>query len=208
MPNGELMQMDSSQPASPKKSTRKRGKKAKSQNPGSGPNINNRNSLGQKNKNQKTAKGRNSSMKESKYPSDKNQLQCMKYKTSLCRHWEQYKTCALGNACSFAHGDFEKRNVKDPLPQTFPGKEYIGAVHSNYKTQICKNFETNGSCKYGNMCCFAHGEHQMRSLTDPMPMIPQEVLLYSPPKMRMPQAIGEGQVNHQQLQQQPEFFSQ
>ena len=27
-----------------------------------------------------------------------------KYKTSLCKHWELYKTCSLGNMCSFAHG--------------------------------------------------------------------------------------------------------
>ena len=29
----------------------------------------------------------------------------IKYKTSMCRHWEQTKTCALGEACAFAHGE-------------------------------------------------------------------------------------------------------
>jgi hypothetical protein len=34
----------------------------------------------------------------------KKQKNQVPYKTSLCKHWELYKTCSLGNMCSFAHG--------------------------------------------------------------------------------------------------------
>ena len=88
----------------------------------------------------------------------------------MCRHWEQYGTCALGAACSFAHGVQERRSEHDPLPESFPGIENVGAVHSNYKTRICKNFEFHGSCKFGDHCGFAHGQHQLRGLTDPLPI--------------------------------------
>ena len=37
----------------------------------------------------------------------------IKYKTTLCRHYEELGTCSLADACSFAHGDVEKRGIND-----------------------------------------------------------------------------------------------
>ena len=37
----------------------------------------------------------------------------VKYKTTMCRHWELTQTCALGDACAFAHGGDEKRGIND-----------------------------------------------------------------------------------------------
>ena len=122
---------------------------------------------------------------KSQAPADQAQLPLIKYKTKLCRHWQLTNTCALGDACSFAHGNEELRKFDDPVPKSFPGLEYVGAVHSNYKTQICRNFELNGMCSFGNLCCFAHGKEELRALTQPMPAIPPEVLIYGPPKMRL-----------------------
>jgi hypothetical protein len=31
-----------------------------------------------------------------------------------------------------------------------------------YKTEICKNFEINKTCKWGASCCFAHGREELR----------------------------------------------
>ena len=42
--------------------------------------------------------------------------------------------------CSFAHGIKEKRNINDPMPEDFPGRQNVGQLLSNYKTQICRNF--------------------------------------------------------------------
>lgn len=32
----------------------------------------------------------------------------------------------------------------------------------NYKTMMCKNFEKEGNCRYGNSCNFAHGDEDLR----------------------------------------------
>ena len=32
----------------------------------------------------------------------------------------------------------------------------------NYKTEICKNFEINKTCQWGDQCCFAHGRKDLR----------------------------------------------
>jgi len=36
---------------------------------------------------------------------------------------------------------------------------------SRYKTESCRPFEENGHCKYGDKCQFAHGGHELRSLS-------------------------------------------
>ena len=36
------------------------------------------------------------------------------------------------------------------------------AYQKNYKTEICKNFEFKGFCHFGDTCCFAHGENELR----------------------------------------------
>ena len=37
----------------------------------------------------------------------------IKYKTTLCRHFEETGTCSLNDACSFAHGEHERRGIND-----------------------------------------------------------------------------------------------
>lgn len=34
-----------------------------------------------------------------------------------------------------------------------------------YKTEMCKNFELKGKCKWGENCCFAHGKSELRKKT-------------------------------------------
>jgi hypothetical protein len=36
-----------------------------------------------------------------------------KYKTALCKHFKETRTCQLGNLCSFAHSRAELRHVND-----------------------------------------------------------------------------------------------
>ncbi|KAJ5070654.1 mRNA decay activator protein zfp36l1 [Anaeramoeba ignava] len=36
---------------------------------------------------------------------------------------------------------------------------------SLYKTELCRSWEEKGFCKYGNKCQFAHGYHELRSVT-------------------------------------------
>ena len=39
------------------------------------------------------------------------------------------------------------------------------AQSQKYKTEICKNFELKGRCKWGENCCFAHGKAELRKKT-------------------------------------------
>lgn len=39
----------------------------------------------------------------------------LKYKTEMCRHYEQQKHCLLGDKCHFAHGEAELRKPDDPI---------------------------------------------------------------------------------------------
>jgi len=38
-----------------------------------------------------------------------------------------------------------------------------------YKTQLCRHFQQQGTCTQGDSCLFAHGQHELRSITDPVP---------------------------------------
>ena len=38
------------------------------------------------------------------------------------------------------------------------------ANSSRYKTELCRPFEENGTCKYGDKCQFAHGTSELRNL--------------------------------------------
>ncbi|KAJ8280925.1 hypothetical protein GJAV_G00061090 [Gymnothorax javanicus] len=52
-----------------------------------------------------------------------------------------------------------------PPPPGFPPLSNSTAVPSNrYKTELCRSFQENGSCKYGSKCQFAHGESELRGL--------------------------------------------
>lgn len=65
-----------------------------------------------------------------------------KYKTELCKTFENTKFCPYGNKCRFAHGKdelFEKSNN----------------VY-NYKKKECKSFYKDNFCIYGSRCLFKH----------------------------------------------------
>ncbi|ORX48552.1 hypothetical protein DM01DRAFT_1291868, partial [Hesseltinella vesiculosa] len=33
-----------------------------------------------------------------------------------------------------------------------------------YKTEMCRNWEEMGQCRYGKKCCFAHGRTELRNI--------------------------------------------
>lgn len=65
----------------------------------------------------------------------------VKYKTEMCRNWENGK-CEFGGTCAFAHGPDELRE-RTLLP-------------TNYRTKKCKQFYELGYCLYGTRCQFKH----------------------------------------------------
>ena len=43
--------------------------------------------------------------------------------------------------------------------------------YNNYKTQSCKYYDKDKSCKFGANCSFAHGAHELRNPYDTLPPI-------------------------------------
>lgn len=70
-----------------------------------------------------------------------------RYKTELCRPFEENGACKYGDKCQFAHGYNELRNL---------------TRHPKYKTELCRTFHTIGFCPYGPRCHFVHNFEEAR----------------------------------------------
>jgi len=44
-------------------------------------------------------------------------------------------------------------------------KMFVEEYKRKFKTELCKNWELRGNCKFGDKCCFAHGKHELKSKT-------------------------------------------
>ncbi|KAL7400544.1 hypothetical protein ABVT39_013726 [Epinephelus coioides] len=69
-----------------------------------------------------------------------------RYKTELCRTFEESGTCKYGAKCQFAHGMDELRGL---------------SRHPKYKTEPCRTFHTIGFCPYGARCHFIHNADEL-----------------------------------------------
>ncbi|KAG7157346.1 mRNA decay activator protein ZFP36L1-like [Homarus americanus] len=65
----------------------------------------------------------------------------LRYKTELCRTYEESGNCKFAKTCTFAHGLRELRAV----PR-----------HPRYKTDLCRTYHSLGYCQYGARCHFVH----------------------------------------------------
>lgn len=72
-----------------------------------------------------------------------------RYKTELCRAYQDSGTCKYGDKCQFAHGTHELR----ALPR-----------HPKYKTELCRTFHSTGYCPYGPRCHFVHKPEERRTV--------------------------------------------
>lgn len=70
-----------------------------------------------------------------------------RYKTEMCRPFEETGHCRYGSKCQFAHGNRELRGLNR---------------HPRYKTEFCRTFHTTGFCTYGQRCNFIHNEDERR----------------------------------------------
>ncbi|KAK1150790.1 mRNA decay activator protein ZFP36L1, partial [Acipenser oxyrinchus oxyrinchus] len=80
-----------------------------------------------------------------------------RYKTEMCRTFEESGNCKYGAKCQFAHGYNEIRGLNR---------------HPKYKTEFCRTFHTVGFCPYGIRCHFIHNaeeELQARPPQQPAP---------------------------------------
>ncbi|NXA44511.1 TISB protein, partial [Nothocercus julius] len=72
-----------------------------------------------------------------------------RYKTELCRPFEESGACKYGEKCQFAHGFHELRSL---------------TRHPKYKTELCRTFHTIGFCPYGPRCHFIHNAEERRAV--------------------------------------------
>ena len=72
-----------------------------------------------------------------------------KYKTELCKKFQNTGKCPYGFKCRFAHG-------KEEL--------IIKSQGLNYKKKPCKTFNEKGYCPYGSRCSFRHDERKFSEL--------------------------------------------
>ena len=57
-----------------------------------------------------------------------------------------------------------------------PGNPYTDKTQNsiiNYKIVKCKNWEKDKTCKYGSKCTFAHGDNELRTKNDNIPIMAQ-----------------------------------
>lgn len=73
-------------------------------------------------------------------------LASSRYKTELCRPFEENGKCKYGDKCQFAHGKQELRQL---------------IRHPKYKTELCRRFHTSGLCPYGPRCDFIHNQEDL-----------------------------------------------
>uniref|UniRef100_A0A3P8U8E1 mRNA decay activator protein ZFP36 n=1 Tax=Amphiprion percula TaxID=161767 RepID=A0A3P8U8E1_AMPPE len=72
-----------------------------------------------------------------------------RYKTELCRTYEESGTCKYDAKCQFAHGLDELRGL---------------SRHPKYKTEPCRTFHTIGFCPYGARCHFIHNADEANAI--------------------------------------------
>jgi hypothetical protein len=58
----------------------------------------------------------------------------------------------------------ECARVEQGGPEEGEGHQ-ANSYKKKYKTEICKNFELGGSCRWGETCCFAHGQDELKNKT-------------------------------------------
>ncbi|XP_076855835.1 mRNA decay activator protein ZFP36L2 isoform X2 [Brachyhypopomus gauderio] len=93
---------------------------------------------------------RSQQLQEMFQPKPGSQINSTRYKTELCRPFEENGSCKYGEKCQFAHGYHELRNL---------------SRHPKYKTEPCRTFHTIGFCPYGPRCHFIHNVDERRAVT-------------------------------------------
>jgi len=91
---------------------------------------------------------RSQSQTSSRSPVSPPAQQTSRYKTEMCRPYQENGTCKYGEKCQFAHGNQEVRNVNR---------------HPKYKTDLCRTYHSVGFCPYGPRCHFVHALDEVRN---------------------------------------------
>ena len=58
---------------------------------------------------------------------------------------------------------FQRNHISDNIKKPFIFKSRAIDFKIKYKTELCKYYEIEGYCKYGDKCAYAHGKENLRS---------------------------------------------
>ena len=118
----------------------------------------------------------------------------------MCKHFNTQQGCSYGDKCQFAHGQNELRPMDNKMLQNPMNKITNTQKNAlNYKIVKCKNWEKDGTCKYGVHCTFAHGDTEIRNKTDNLyQMQPQMGMMLQPFMFDMNAMMQMGQMNQLQ----------
>ncbi|XP_023660158.2 mRNA decay activator protein ZFP36L2 [Paramormyrops kingsleyae] len=74
-------------------------------------------------------------------------------------------TSAMNKENKFRDRAYSENGERSQHLQVLQQKPGSQINSTRYKTELCRPFEESGACKYGEKCQFAHGYHELRSLS-------------------------------------------
>ena len=63
----------------------------------------------------------------------------------------------------------ETNMYTDVAANTYTQETNYQQLNARYKTEMCRHFKRTGYCPLEKTCQFAHGNHELRRWTDPLP---------------------------------------
>ena len=94
-----------------------------------------------------TTRGKSVGLEEEIKRKNGSPVMSNRYKTELCRPYQETGFCKYGEKCQFAHGTHELRVIPK---------------HPKFKTELCRTYHANGYCPYGLRCHFIHNLDEAR----------------------------------------------
>ena len=100
----------------------------------------------------------------------------------MCRHYNKPQGCSYGEKCQFAHGANELRTLDGSIQNVNKPPKTKNKLPNplNYKIVKCKNWEKDGTCKYGENCTFAHGDSELREKQANANQFQPNMVMYAP----------------------------
>lgn len=71
----------------------------------------------------------------------------------------------VSNSLSDDDISYSPKQISDYRKSSSYSKQVDNSNHPLYKTQLCKRYVKYGFCLYADTCAFAHGSHELKSLS-------------------------------------------